>query len=52
MRTSLSVLLDVSCHKKHAYIWFMGGDLNVNGVGHAKHATGDILEIVIEYFLS
>ena len=26
--TSLSVLLNVSCDKKHEYIWFMGGDLN------------------------
>ena len=27
--TSLPVLLNTSCHKKHEYIWFMGGDLNV-----------------------
>ena len=26
--TSLLVLLNASCHKKHEYIWFMGGDLN------------------------
>ena len=26
--TSLFVLLNASCHKKHECIWFMGGDLN------------------------
>ena len=26
--TCLSVLLNASCHKKHEYIRFMGGDLN------------------------
>ena len=28
LQTSPSVLLNVSCYKKHEYIWFMGGDLN------------------------
>ena len=27
--TSLSVLLNASCHKKHEYKWLLGGDLNV-----------------------
>ena len=25
---SLLMLMNASCHKKHEYIWFMGGDLN------------------------
>ena len=28
MATSLPVLLNVSSHKKHEYIWFIFGDLN------------------------
>ena len=28
VRTSLSVVLNASCHKKHENIWFMGGDMN------------------------
>ena len=58
MHSSPSVLLNVSCHKKHEYVWFMGGYLNefrdsklfskLKGWGMTKHAHGDVPISVIE----
>ena len=59
---SPSVLVNASSHKKHEYIWFMGGDLNgfldnklfmkLAGWSMPGHTHGDVTISVIECVLS